>query len=42
MGMGLTGALAEGQTVKGTLEFRNAGTLAVDYSVRSMAGEHRH
>jgi periplasmic copper chaperone A len=49
MFMGLKGSLKEGQTVKGTLVFEKAGTLAVEYrvgpiggSAPAAAGGHKH
>jgi len=42
MGVGLTGAFTDGQRVKGTLSFKNAGTIEVEYAVRAMEGSHRH
>ena len=48
MFMGLKGSLKEGQTVKGTLVFEKAGTLAVEYRVGPIggsapaAGGHQH
>jgi uncharacterized protein YcnI len=38
MFMGLKGSLKEGQTVKGTLVFEKAGTLAVEYRVGPIGG----
>ncbi|MBF9233067.1 DUF1775 domain-containing protein [Microvirga alba] len=45
--MDLKEPLKEGQTFKGTLVFEKAGTVNVDYTIRSMAGqgaatEHKH
>ncbi|HZY21463.1 MAG TPA: DUF1775 domain-containing protein [Beijerinckiaceae bacterium] len=47
MFLDLKQSLKEGQTVKGTLVFEKAGTVEVEYGVRSIAargdeGEHRH
>jgi periplasmic copper chaperone A len=36
MGMDLTGGYTEGQTVKGTLQFKNAGAVAVEYTVQGI------
>ncbi|HKY85901.1 MAG TPA: copper chaperone PCu(A)C [Pseudorhodoplanes sp.] len=38
MFMGLKGSLKEGQTVKGTLVFEKAGTIAVEYRVGPIGG----
>jgi copper(I)-binding protein len=44
--MDLKEPLKEGQTVKGTLNFEKAGSVAVEYAVRGMGGaaptEHKH
>lgn len=46
MFMDLKEPLKEGQTVKGTLTFEKAGSIAVEYTVRGMGGaapaEHKH
>lgn len=47
MFLDLKGSLKEGETVKGTLVFEKAGTVEVEYAVRSVgarsdASEHRH
>ena len=42
MGLGLDGAFVQGQKVKGTLRFQNAGSLDVEYAVQSIGGGHQH
>jgi copper(I)-binding protein len=46
MFMDLKEPLKEGQTIKGTLVFEKAGSVAVEYAVRGMGGaassEHKH
>ena len=46
MFMDLKQPLKEGETIKGTLVFEKAGSVAVEYAVRGMSGaassEHKH
>jgi copper(I)-binding protein len=42
MGIGLAQGLVEGQTIKGTLQFKNAGAVSVEFPVRSIGGDHKH